>query len=210
MSRYPVVWPTWPGSECLISPNLPSANTLCDSVSPNALLAAPRLVMLRIFDRFRRRPEQDAWCASAYLYEDTIIVHANNRTYNDFGWNSEPVATISRDSATSDIGVLIRSTVLASRWDAERPDPLGPDDPVLKAAGVKSWRPLEQKAVLIHFEMRDGTISIVPNRAPRRGEGQGWIAMDDSATLPDTCTDAELGDAAMRAFDDCIQWQPKL
>ena len=165
--------------------------------------------MFRIFDRFRKPPEQDRWCASAQLYDDTIIVHASNRTYNNFGSNSEPVATISRDSETSHIGHLIRSTILASRWDAERPDSLGPDNPVLQAAGVKSWTTLERKALLILFELRDGTITVIPNRATLRGEGQGWIVLSDHIKLPDTCTESELGDAALRAFEMCVPWKPK-
>ena len=89
--------------------------------------------MLRLFDRFRKRPQQDAWSASAYLYEGTLIVHANNRTYNNIGWNSEPIAAIVHDSGSVAIGQLIRSTVLASRWDAEHADSLGSDNPVLQA-----------------------------------------------------------------------------
>ena len=107
------------------------------------------------------------------------------------------------------IGRLIRSTVLASRWDAERPDSLGPDNPVLQAAGVKSWTTLERKALLILFELRDGTITVIPNRATLRGEGQGWIVLSDHIKLPDTCTECELGDAALRAFEMCVPWKPK-
>ncbi len=36
--RCPAVWPTWPSCGFLKSPKLPSANTLCDNVSPNTLL----------------------------------------------------------------------------------------------------------------------------------------------------------------------------
>jgi hypothetical protein len=104
---------------------------------------------------------------------------------------------------------MIRATVLASRWDAEHPDSLGPDNPVLRAAGVKSWTTLERKALLVHFELRDETFTVIPNRATLRGEGQGWVGLDDHITLPDACTDTELGDAALRAFQMCIPWKPK-
>jgi hypothetical protein len=165
--------------------------------------------MFRFFECFRKPPQQDAWCASAYLYDGTIIVHANNRTYNNIGWNSEPVSTVSHDAGTTAIGELIRSTILASRWDAEHSDPLDGDNPVLQAAGVKSWTTLERKALLIHFELRDGTFTMIPNRATVRGEGRGWCGLDDQVILADACTDAELGDAAVRAFEKCIPWKPK-
>lgn len=164
--------------------------------------------MLRLFNRFRKPPEQDSWSASAYLYEARIIVHANNRTYNNFGWNSEPVASISCDSSRSEIGRLIRSTVPASHWDATSPDPLGSDNPVLQAAGVRSWTNLERKALLILFELQDGTITIIPNRATLRGEGKGWIGLNDKTHFPDECTDTELGDAALKAFEMCLPWRP--
>jgi hypothetical protein len=165
--------------------------------------------MLRLFDRFRKQPQQDAWCASAYLYDGKIIIHAQNRTYNNFGWNSEPVSSISSSSDVQVIGERIRETVLASRWDAETPDSLGPDNPVLQAACVKSWTTLERTALLVLFELRDDEFTVTPNRATVRGEGQGWIGLVHRITLPDTCTDAELGDAAIRAFDMCVPWKPK-
>ena len=165
--------------------------------------------MLRLFDCFRKRPQQDAWSASAYLYEGTLIVNANNRTYNNIGWNSDPISTIAYDSDKALIGQLIRSTVLASRWDAEHAESLGSDNPVLQAAGVKSWTTMERKALLIHVELRDGTFTVIPNRATLRGEGQGWIVLDDQITLPEDCTDEELGDAAVRAFEMCVPWKPK-
>jgi len=165
--------------------------------------------MLRLFDRFRKRPQQDAWSASAYLYDGTLIVHANNRTYNNIGWNSEPISTIACDSGSVLIGELIRSTVLASRWDAEHADSLGADNPVLQAAGVKSWTTMERKALLIHVGLRDGTFTVTPNRATLRGEGRGWSGLDEHITLPEDCTDEELGDAAVRVFAMCVPWKPK-
>jgi hypothetical protein len=165
--------------------------------------------MFRLFERFRKRPQQDAWSASAYLYDDTLIVHANNRTYNNIGWNSEPVSTIAYNADNTLIGHLVRSTVLASRWDAEHADSLGSDNPVLKAAGVKSWTAMERKALLIHVGLRDDTFTVIPNRATLRGEGRGWSGLDEHITLPEDCTDAELGDAVARAFGMCIPWKPK-
>jgi len=165
--------------------------------------------MLRPFQRFRKRPQQDAWSASAYLYNGTLIVHASNRTYNNIGWNSEPISTIAYDADNALIGQLIRSTVLASRWDAERADPLDSDNPVLRAAGVKSWTTMERKALLIHVGLRDGSFTVIPNRATLRGEGRGWSGLDEQITLPESCTDGELGDAAVRAFEMCVPWKPK-
>ena len=164
--------------------------------------------MLRLFDRFRKQPKQDAWSASAYLYDGTLIIHANNRTYNNIGWNSEPISTISSDAESTLIGQAIRSAVLASRRDAEHADPLGPDNPVLQVAGVKSWIAMERKAFLVHVGLRDGTFTVIPNRASLRSEGRGWSRLNEQITLPDDCTDAELGEAAVCAFEICVPWKP--
>ena len=165
--------------------------------------------MLRLFDRFRKRPQQDAWSASAYLYDGTLIVHANNRTHDNIGWNSEPISTIAYDAGNALIGHLIRSTVLASRWDAEHAEPLGSDNPVLRAAGVKSWTTMERKALLIHMELRHSTFTVIPNRATVKGEGRGWSGLEQQTTLPEACTDTELGDVVVRAFEMCVPWKPK-
>ena len=165
--------------------------------------------MFRLFDLFRRPPQQDAWSASAYLYDNTVIVHPNNRTYNNIGWNSEPVATVSLNAESAAVGELIRSTLWASRWDAEHPDPLDHDNPVLQAASVKTWITLERKALLVHFGLQKATITVTPNRAATRGEGRGWCGLDECMTLREDCSDTELGDAARRAFKMCIPWKAK-
>lgn len=112
-----------------------------------------RLSMFEFFRRFRKRARQNVWSASAYYFDDILIVHANNRTYNNYGWNSQPVVTVSADAPRAKIGSIVRRVVSASRWDAEAPDPEGADSPILVASGASSWRKLERNSKLVHVSL---------------------------------------------------------
>ena len=68
---------------------------------------------------------------------------------------------------------------------------------------------MERKALLIHVGLREGTFTVIPYRATLRGEGRGWSGLEEHITLPEDCTDEELGDVAVQAFEICVPWKPK-
>lgn len=165
--------------------------------------------MFDLFRRFRTRKQQDVWSASVYFYGGILIVHANNRTLNNYGWNSQPVATVAVDSPREEIGSIIRRVVSESRWDAEAPDPEGADSPILVASGASSWRKLERNSKLVHVSLSDDEFTVVPNRAAKRGEGEGFIALPATATLSKTVDDVQLADTVFQAQEECVLWEPR-
>ena len=92
--------------------------------------------MFGFLQRLRKIVPQNIWAASVYQRGEDLIIQAQNRTYNNIGWNSEPVVTIQANAGASPIGSLVLSVLRASRWDAPAPDAQGADNPVLKAAGA--------------------------------------------------------------------------
>lgn len=163
--------------------------------------------MLQFFRRFRKSPQQDIWSASVYFFDSTLLVHANNRTYNNYGWNSQPIATVSADASRDEIGSVVRRIVLASHWDAKTPDPIGTDSLILKASGVSSWRKFERNSKLVHVSLQDDQFLIVPNKAARRGEGEGFLALPETITVASNVDDIQLADAVFQGLNECISWE---
>lgn len=167
------------------------------------------IAMLGIFRRLRKPPPQTAWAASVYLRGADLIIHAQNRTYNNKGWNSDPVVRANAADQRAELGAKVRSVLRASRWDAQAPDPEGKSNPVLKAAGVRSWRQLERESRLVGVVLEKDQISLYPYRATRRGEGEGFLVMDDArTTMASSCSDSELAAAVLEALQRAIAWRP--
>lgn len=165
--------------------------------------------MLRFLRSFGRSSPQNIWAASVYLRGADLIIHAQNRSYNNCGWNSEPVVKTNVALSPSEIGALVRSVLQASRWDAEAPDPDRQDNPILKAAGVRSWRQLERESRLVGIALQNEQISVCPYRATRPGEGEGFLVMDDAATTQSAhCSDEELGAAVLDGLNRAVPWRP--
>jgi hypothetical protein len=162
--------------------------------------------MFGIFRRFRKTLPQNVWAAAVYLRGQDLIIHAQNRTYNNVGWNSDPAVAMKADAGTARVGSVVRSALRASRWDAPGPDPDGADNPVLKAAGVSSWPDLERESRLVSVALENGQISIYNYRPARASEGKGFVQMDDTAPLsiPGDAADDELGGAVIEGLKRSI------
>jgi hypothetical protein len=168
--------------------------------------------MFGVLRKFMKPPKQDCWSAAAYLCGTDLIIHACNRTHNNFGWNSDPVVKISTSRSRPEIGAQVREVLLASCWDAAAPDLDGPDNSILKAANLRSWKQLERASRFVTIDLQNGRITVHPWRAARKRQEKGFLPMDDSMaiTLPGECNDDDLAAAVFEALDRTIPWQPEL
>ncbi len=167
------------------------------------------LAIQAMFDflrRWKKRPVQDAWHASAYLYDSQLIIHSSNRTYNNVGWNSEPVFTTIASDSAEQLGSFVRAALSASQWDAAIPDPVDETSPVLKACGARS-NEFERRSRLVLIELKDDEICFYPMRPHTRKEGKGWgfvVLEGAEIRFPSNAGVEELGAALLEAIDKSV------
>ncbi len=145
---------------------------------------------------------QNIWAASVYLRGDELIIHPQNRTWNNIGWNSEPVMKINAGAPREAIGETVRRALMSSRSDAATADATeGPENPILKVAGVTSWKAFNQGAQLAGVALENDQITVYPYRPARRTEGKGFVQLaDGQVSFPPDCTDEQLAGAVLEAL----------
>ena len=150
----------------------------------------------------KRTPLQTGWSASAYMTTGQLVIHSCSRTYNDRGWYNQPVYHLAVESDATDIGNRLRAALDASVWDSRTDDSQLSPHPAVVAAGFKSWDALQKNSRLVNIDTDKLSISMTPCRPAKRGEGRGFIALDDAdVQVRWDSTDSEIGDALLSAFE---------
>lgn len=82
-----------------------------------------------------------------------------------------------------------------------RDTPLPLPDPILEAAGVKSWATFHKGAQLVSLTSDDDQIAVSPNI--NKGAREGFIPLPDDIVVSATVTVDALGEAIEQAFAAC-------
>lgn len=114
---------------------------------------------------------------------------------------AEPVEVLDTAASHRALGAAVRRTLDHYVAGAPHPDPsLSLEDPVLRAAKVKTWAALTQGAKEVEILEKDTTLVFRPTE--NRGARQGfWHCPDLDVTVPIQSDDEAIGAAAMRALD---------
>ena len=110
--------------------------------------------------------------ATAYRTEDAFVLHAESRTTDGVWIATEPYMRLSVGCSSSELGEGMLAVLAASRSDVEHPtDWKGLLKPLLKVAGLRSWRSLARVARCVSVEASSEGITFVPseNLGPREG-----------------------------------------
>lgn len=163
-------------------------------------------VVIRLHDMLnwlrKRTPPQTGWSANAYMTADRLVIHSCSRTYNNCGWYNQPIYQLPVESDTTEIGNRLRAALDASAWDSRMDDSQLLPHPVVVAAGFKSWDTLEKNSRLVNIDTDKRSISMTPCRSAKRGEGQGFIGLDDdNVQIQWDSSDSEIGHSLLSAFE---------
>jgi hypothetical protein len=137
--------------------------------------------------------------ASAHRRRNRILICPVSVTTSGVGITSEPVFDIEANDA-SGLGEATLAALQKSKKGVPHPTPdEWLDDPILKAAGIKSWSAFAKSAknVIIRFETNRVVFVPTKNLGPR----DGFVALPERerSSAP---TVAEVGSALLAAFED--------
>jgi hypothetical protein len=144
--------------------------------------------------------------ASAYKFEDRIVLHSQARTPAWFYISCEPYLSLPNDANAEEIGRAAQS-VLAN-FCAEIPQPTNLKDVTasfLQEIGVKSNKMLQESSVFCGINEQEGFIDFKPSHnGGTSGDAKGFqpIAVP-KFSLPANSPPSELGAGLLRAFTLC-------
>jgi hypothetical protein len=146
--------------------------------------------------------------ASAYRLDDRIIIHANTQTVAGFYVNRDPFIMLDARASVGEIGHAILRAFDAAQFDA--PIPIAADlKPLtqrrLKAAGVKSERQLQMRAVHCLVTRTANEIAIMPtHNGGTRGDERGFhFRVEQVIVIALNSSPAQIGAAVLDGFARC-------
>ncbi|MFH0824468.1 MAG: hypothetical protein V2B18_17070 [Pseudomonadota bacterium] len=116
---------------------------------------------------------------------------------------TEPVIVINENAPASRKGGAVREALAHSKQGVpDPPDRRESDNPLLKAAGVRSFSKLEKSALCCDVDLKGDQLRFTPFKSLRPRRGYVPI-VDRRLVLPADASDEEVGIYLERAFDAC-------
>lgn len=113
--------------------------------------------------------------ATVYQRGAVILVHASSRTTDGVWILSEPCIRLPSDCGDAAMGLAVMSALEASQSSVPHPTQWkGLVEPLLRAAGVRTWKAFAKSAVCVEVEERDGQLALIP--AVNLGSEEGFRA----------------------------------
>lgn len=138
--------------------------------------------------------------ATAYLRKNKVFVHPDART-TDGVWIFWPPVLMQDAADGVELDAKILEALANSRQGVPHPaDWTGLADPLLQAAGVKSWNTFAQSAKCVEIETAGNRIAFLPTR--NGGVRDGFEPLSDK-TVSSASEPGELGRSLLAAFAAC-------
>lgn len=142
--------------------------------------------------------------AAAYLIADRVCMHPDSYTKDGFGFGHEPAICVNNLNDVAAIGHALNEVLAASRKDVRPPDMNKPASErfgfFLKAAKVRSYRELNDKAKHVSIGRDGRTVRFLPSRREKRGFG--FLPRDRMISV-EAADAAVLGATLLEAFERC-------
>ncbi len=143
--------------------------------------------------------------ASVYRIGDRLIVHSMDRATSGVWITGTFVAALSAASPATGLGAAVEQALAESRDGVPHPqDGKAVGRLVLDAAGQKSWRALQKRAVLVEVWKDSASIRIVPTRnGGTAGDDRGFHELPDrEAVFEHDTSRIEIAEAVAAALDE--------
>lgn len=137
---------------------------------------------------------------SVYQRKGQLVLCPSNLTTEELWITGGPARRLDVDSAIHEKGAVVRQSLSDSRNGVPHPTQSGGMfDPVLKLAGVRSWKTFVNGTRLVAVTEEEGQITVVPTR--NGGAREGFFDLGPkTVTLGSGATDEELGAAVDAAL----------
>lgn len=146
-------------------------------------------------------------CASARLRKGKVLIQAFSQTTTDLWIAYGPVYVTADNSSPAEIGANVIAALGNSKTGIQHPSQdkwKEVQQPMLEAAGVKSWATLEKGCKSVGLEDKGAQISLMPSVSDIDGPRD----LPEQLILSEKAEEA-LGMALMKAFDACTMADAK-
>jgi hypothetical protein len=144
--------------------------------------------------------------AAAYCRDGLIVVHPWGYLADDSSIFLEPVISLSAETDPGEIGRAMRRALESSRRGVSLPEDWEAHiEPLYSAAGVGDWTGLQEETLACTISRENGHLDILPSRnGGVRGDTRGFHPLPERRLqLPAHCSDSELGEGLLAAFEKC-------
>jgi hypothetical protein len=144
--------------------------------------------------------------AGAYRLSDRIIIHSNMIYRSGLAILSAPVFTAMTQDDPSDIGNMILLALDSAVVGVPDPDRYQVNlDPLLRAAGLRSERKLQQQTLYCTIEIGPDSYILSPtHNGGTRGDSKGFQFLAGQAIRVErSSSKGELGSSLLEAFNKC-------
>ena len=119
--------------------------------------------------------------ATVYRRGPAVLVHPSSRTTDGVWLVSEPCVRLSSDCSDVEMGNALLAALEESKLSVPHPTQWkGILQPLLSAAGVKSWKTFAKSAVCVEVEAQDSRVELIPTQ--NLGSDDGFQA-DESMKM---------------------------
>lgn len=131
-------------------------------------------------------------CATVYLFKRDLILHAMSKTTDGVWILNEPCERFAADVAEDMLGAAAKAALQRSRSEVPHPtDFRAVTEPLLRAAGVKSWNTFAKSARCVELEESEpGVLELIPTE--NKGADDGFVPRAANQIVRGP-SDAELG-----------------
>lgn len=125
-------------------------------------------------------------CATVYQRKQELLVHAMSKTVDGVWVLTAPCERLTVDVPDDVLGGAVRAAPGMSRADVPHPrDFRSVTEPLLRAAGVKTWSVFARGAVCVEIEEAEpGSFELIPT--DNRGSAEGFVPRDGRQKVQST------------------------
>jgi hypothetical protein len=139
--------------------------------------------------------------ASASKYRGKIYFVASGKTDSWLWITIDPVLSMPDNDDPKLLGEYVRKILDCSKTDIPDPDPKTYQNPVVDAAGAKSWIAFAKDSQRVSFFEENGVVQLLPSKWG--GKKEGVIVLHEKPVTASSDNLNELGQALLKAFDLC-------
>ncbi len=124
--------------------------------------------------------------ATVYSRSGSVLMHASSRTTDGVWILSEPCLRLDDDSSNEELGEAVRRVLAGSSSPVRHPTQWkGLFEPMLRVAGVKSWKAFSKNTLCVQVELDGDRLELIPTN--NLGVDEGFEPNEvkkKSATMP--------------------------
>ena len=140
-------------------------------------------------------------CGTVYCRKDVLFAHANSQTTDGVWILTEPCKRVHGETPC-EIGEALLRILQGSKTGVPHPTSWGGGfAPMLKLAGVKSWRTFTKSTRCVEVALEEALVKLTPTQ--NMGPGKGFAHIPEATRTAPANDAAEVGNTLLEVIELC-------